>query len=465
MFKKGIIGGTAVKRHLFKFLLSLVRTLVFAKRFMLWLFRMIGRFFVLSARPLMPYVVVPLYALGRRLARQYREISENPSERRRRVLTSQPVLVGLFFLITFSVARTALAASTRPGVIPGAHSFFISKILSGSEADWVSEDISGIVQANETQTVVYSNGATYVFPYSGLSGHAQPQSQEQKTEPDKKPVQKYAVQRGDTLARIAKKFGIKTETILWANNISEKTTLRQGDVLTVPAVDGVLYTVKSGGTVSDVARLFKMSTQAVATANNLSAGATLNKGQVLIVPGVRQANPKTPTKIAQAPNSAPVPEPETPAPAESAPAQEEPTPPAVEPPTKVEVAPRPQLAPGAKLLWPTQQHSITQYFSARHPGIDFNGDYTDRVYAADDGTVVQSGWNNSGYGNMILIDHGNGMRTRYGHNSKVFVSVGQEVKRGDVIAMVGTTGRSTGTHLHFEVVVNGQHVNPLKYVK
>ncbi len=158
----------------------------------------------------MPLVVVPAYALGRRLARQYREISENPHERRRRVLTSQPVLVVGLFFITFGVAHYALAASLRPGVIPGSQSFLLAKLLTGSEADWSAEDISALTQAAETQTVVYSNGATYVFPYNGLPGTATaPAPESTKPEPPKKPIQKYAVQRGDTLARIAKSLALR----------------------------------------------------------------------------------------------------------------------------------------------------------------------------------------------------------------------------------------------------------------
>jgi murein DD-endopeptidase MepM/ murein hydrolase activator NlpD len=125
----------------------------------------------------------------------------------------------------------------------------------------------------------------------------------------------------------------------------------------------------------------------------------------------------------------------------------------------------PKKLPTAKLLWPTSGHVITQYYGWKHTGVDIDGDYSSPLYAAADGTVQKAGWNSGGYGLMILIDHPNGMTTRYGHASKLFVKAGDSVKKGQVIAMMGTTGRSTGTHLHFEVYVNGKRTNPLAYTQ
>jgi murein DD-endopeptidase MepM/ murein hydrolase activator NlpD len=118
-----------------------------------------------------------------------------------------------------------------------------------------------------------------------------------------------------------------------------------------------------------------------------------------------------------------------------------------------------------KLLWPTALRVINQYYGWRHTGVDIDGDYKDPIYASEDGVVETAGWNSGGYGLQIVINHQNGMKTRYAHASKLFVKVGQAVKRGEVIAMVGTTGRSTGTHLHYEVYVGGVRKNPLAYTK
>nr|WP_319487985.1 peptidoglycan DD-metalloendopeptidase family protein [uncultured Caproiciproducens sp.] len=122
------------------------------------------------------------------------------------------------------------------------------------------------------------------------------------------------------------------------------------------------------------------------------------------------------------------------------------------------------------LMWPVPSlHTITTYFTWRwgsfHTGIDISGGsaYGKTIVAADGGTVVLAGWN-SGYGNCVKINHGNGIATLYGHASKILVTVGQRVSKGQAIALIGSTGNSTGPHCHFEVIKNGTKVNPLSYV-
>ena len=99
-----------------------------------------------------------------------------------------------------------------------------------------------------------------------------------------------------------------------------------------------------------------------------------------------------------------------------------------------------------------------------HPGIDIANDMGTPIVATADGVVEVAGWNSGGYGNMVDIDHGNGIMTRYGHASQVVVTAGQTVKRGQIIAYMGSTGFSTGPHCHYEVHVNGQVVNPASYL-
>jgi murein DD-endopeptidase MepM/ murein hydrolase activator NlpD len=99
-----------------------------------------------------------------------------------------------------------------------------------------------------------------------------------------------------------------------------------------------------------------------------------------------------------------------------------------------------------------------------HPGIDIANDSGTPIRATADGTVVTAGWNSGGYGNMVDIDHGNGIMTRYGHAEQVIVTAGQFVRKGQVIAYMGSTGFSTGPHVHYEVHVNGQVVNPVNYL-
>ncbi len=130
---------------------------------------------------------------------------------------------------------------------------------------------------------------------------------------------------------------------------------------------------------------------------------------------------------------------------------------------------------GGKFGWPsTSSYTITSYYGVRihpilktkrgHAGLDIGASYGTNVLASNSGTVIMASYN-GGYGNCVMIDHGGGYVTLYGHNSSLCVSVGQKVSRGDVIAKVGSTGLSSGPHIHFEIRINGSTVDPLQYVK
>lgn len=119
-------------------------------------------------------------------------------------------------------------------------------------------------------------------------------------------------------------------------------------------------------------------------------------------------------------------------------------------------------------VWPTTSRYITQYYAsysmgAFHTGIDIAGKYGDPLYAYKSGLVIYSGWSN-GYGKLLKVDHGNGVITYYAHCCELLVSAGDTVEMGQTIAKQGSTGWSTGTHLHFEIRINGRHVNPYPYI-
>jgi len=116
-------------------------------------------------------------------------------------------------------------------------------------------------------------------------------------------------------------------------------------------------------------------------------------------------------------------------------------------------------------MWPTPSHRINQYFRYGHTGLDIDGDFSSPIYASAAGVVSKVAYLNYGYGYHIIITHADGSQTLYGHASKIFVTQGQRVNQGQTIAMVGTTGRSTGTHLHFEIIIDGRKLNPLSYIR
>lgn len=256
----------------------------------------------------------------------------------------------------------------------------------------------------------------------------------------------YAVENGDTIASIARKFGVNVGTLLWSNNLSARQYIKPGDELKIPPVSGILVTIKKGDTIAKLAKRYNANESEIKDFNKIIDETTLAVGTEIMVPGGYPTEPEQ-TMLAI-----------------SGKAREEISAAGragIKKPADVNTE---KLAK-AQLLWPTTGRVITQYYGWRHTGVDIDGDFTSPLYAAYEGVVNTAGWNTGGYGLHILVQHSNGITTRYAHASKLFVKVGDHVSRGEVIAMMGSTGRSTGSHLHFEVYINGKRVNPLKYVK
>ncbi|HBL39961.1 TPA: hypothetical protein DDZ10_04845 [Candidatus Uhrbacteria bacterium] len=256
-------------------------------------------------------------------------------------------------------------------------------------------------------------------------------------------VETYMIADGDTLGGIADRYGLSLNTLLWANGLSFRSTLKIGQGLTIPPTDGVIHTVKRGDTLLAIARKYGANAETIIGFNRLASANDLSIGESLIIPGGKIS------VSARIPSVAPVRSLFTGMPS-SAPA-------------------RSALPAGSGAwVWPADLRTITQYYGWRHTGVDIdcNGHNasTNTNYAAADGVVVYSGWR-GGYGYTVEIDHGNGIQTRYGHNAELYVSPGQVVTAGVPLALCGTTGRSSGTHLHFEVIRGGRFANPLEYVR
>jgi len=262
----------------------------------------------------------------------------------------------------------------------------------------------------------------------------------------RKGVISYTVQAGDTMFGIAQQFSLQPESILWANGELKDNPdlLSVGMEIAVPPVDGVLHTVQKDDTLDSIAKKYKVTPEAIvsATWNNLVTGQGVSVGQTLVVPGGKRE-----MVVWQLP-------------ATTKPA----TGSSVNGWTNVGQCLNVSATPlgSGKFVWPTNSHRIGgNPYAWWHRGIDLAGNLGDPVYATDSGTVMWAGPNSWGYGNLIVLDHGNGWQTFYAHLSQVYVRCGQKILQGAAIGAVGSTGRSTGPHLHFETRLNGDLPNPL----
>ncbi len=253
--------------------------------------------------------------------------------------------------------------------------------------------------------------------------------QTQVSEKPRDKVETYIVKEGDTLARVAEKYGVSVDTITWASDL-KRDSLSIGQELKIPPVTGIVHKVREGETVQSISKKYRTDAQKIVNFpfNDFVDLDTfsLNVGQLVVVPDGVQ--------------------PEAPPP--------------------VFVAPPPQIASlgSGKLLWPTSG-VITQYPIWYHMAYDIASPSMPGVAAADTGVVSVPPFMRYGYGNYIIVDHGGGFSTLYGHLSEIYVKPGDRVARGQVIGRMGSTGRSTGTHLHFETRVNGTPVSPAGYFK
>lgn len=267
----------------------------------------------------------------------------------------------------------------------------------------------------------------------------------------------YTVQDGDTVFGIAEKFGLQPETILWGNYnilLDDPHSLKPGQELTILPTDGVYWEWLGGIPFGEWAKFYGVTAKDIIEypGNNLDPNAVgdyenanIRTGTWLIIPGGKRdfVSWSAPLGVTR----------ENPASARVLGAG------ACDP-----------VSGGAVgygyFIYPTNKHYLSGFdYSTKtnHLGLDFAGNEGEAVYASDAGVIVYAGWNDYGYGNMIMVDHGNGFQSLYAHLSALNVGCGQSVGQGDVIGAVGTTGRSSGPHLHFELMA-GMKVNPWDYL-
>jgi murein DD-endopeptidase MepM/ murein hydrolase activator NlpD len=241
----------------------------------------------------------------------------------------------------------------------------------------------------------------------------------------------HTVTAGDTLYALAKKYGVGAETIMWSNNMEQNPDLlRLGQKLVVLPINGIYHTVDKKDTLESIAKKYKVSVADIVAyqSNYIDArNPAIQIGQKLVVPGGRK-----PVIVKQ---------------------------------VKVYSGPVPSgAAKGTgKFVWPSAGY-VTQGYKPLHRAVDIAGRIGLPVKASDSGFVIEAGWSNSGYGYSIVVDHRNGYQTLYAHLSRILVNAGQSVGRGATIGLMGTSGRSTGPHLHFEVRQRGVLKNPFGFL-
>ncbi|MCS7194814.1 MAG: peptidoglycan DD-metalloendopeptidase family protein [Meiothermus sp.] len=295
-------------------------------------------------------------------------------------------------------------------------------------------------------------------------------------------VRPYVVRSGDTTESIARRFGLTLLGLVSANpDLKSLDRLEVGSTLYIPTGEpGLLVRLRPGETIHDLAQRYRVPLLVVARANGLTSPTEVGPGDLVLLPGVQaRATYERLLQIQEAERKAR--EEERRRLAEERRRQEE--------ARRRQMAERqarlqtrspaqgqPQLrranavVAAAGYRWPMTSFTVTTYFGRRgafqrfHTGIDLAAPVGTPIYAARAGQVGVAGWSRFGYGLHVVLDHGGGQETLYGHMSRIAVRPGQWVERGQIIGYVGSTGWSTGPHLHFEVRVGGVPRNPLAFL-
>ena len=306
-------------------------------------------------------------------------------------------------------------------------------------------------------TLSTRSGANVLVPSVGREGSLSAVSlapaQAAATQPSFSEVITYSVQRGDTLFAVARKFGLMPHTIYWSNLETvahNPDRLNVGTVLNILPVDGVYHIVSDGETVADLVEKYDVkSTVLYNDWNDLVKGQSLSAGMALVIPSGKGGSAPWPLDETSTGGD------------ESSEAS-------------IEAAlcgAELSGVPGRRRFdWPTDERRILGWYfrdtyNPSHAGIDIDLKTGDPVRAADGGIISFGGWwVHGGYGNLVVVDHLNGWETWYAHLSRVNVVCGQQIRAGDIIGLGGSTGWSTGPHLHLEMRLAGVPQNPLSYL-
>ncbi|MFH0819046.1 MAG: M23 family metallopeptidase [Patescibacteria group bacterium] len=251
----------------------------------------------------------------------------------------------------------------------------------------------------------------------------------------------YEIQEGDTLSTIAEKYDLSLNTILWENGLNSKSVSKVGDTLKILPKNGIIHKVVSGDTFDRIVSQHKGDKQATKDINNIGDNGLIPVGQEILVVDGEPYTPPTPKPVS------------TPSSGHGSSSS-----------GSLYTPGSGSSVTAGTLNWPSSCRRISQGVRWGHIAIDINCGLGKPIYAAESGVATVIPNKSNGYGNYITINHGNGLQTLYGHFSSFSISNGQSVSRGQQIGWEGSTGWSTGPHLHFEVIKNGAKQNPWNWL-
>lgn len=296
-------------------------------------------------------------------------------------------------------------------------------ISTSADEDTQAQDVTGMMSTPSYGSSFYTQQAEEVRQFRGGE------------------IITHVVSEGETISSIANRYGLEVSTILWENDLTDKSTLKPGMELKILPLDGVRHTVTRGETIYSIGKKYGLEGSQVQVIVDYPFNEFLNDetfelatGQQIMIPdGVKK---NTPVALPKRTTTA-----------------------------TTYTADAGSVTALGSFVWPASGR-ITQGYKFYHKAIDIANSSAGPILASDAGVVVGAGWlDNYGYGNRVIVDHGNGFVTLYAHLSVIQVQTGQRVNRGDVLGQMGSTGKSTGTHLHFEIRQGGVLLNPSTFLQ
>ncbi len=325
-----------------------------------------------------------------------------------------------YYEVAFVFSIIVIPMFVQAGFFEPVSYLFASNDTTEEQVGFEDTDADGVLgRVNSTTNLARGGGSVMVEDGVFVSAGAAGDDEIATSRLTNGEISVYTVRPGDSMSQIAEMYGVTTNTILWANDISRPTDIRPGDSLIILPIVGVQHTIQSGDSLSSIAKKYEGDEDEILVYNRIESSADLVVGERIVIPGGRIEAPSTPTRTASTPQ-----------------------------PTRVSGS----VSSSGGFVHPAPGTVRTQGIHGFN-AVDYGGPIGTPILAAAAGEVIisrGSGWN-GGYGNYVVIRHPNGVQTLYAHNNTNLVGVGEFVEAGQQIATMGNTGRSTGPHLHFEV--------------